>query len=353
MRRLFEWTADEKQFAAAFIKRWKTSTKHHTSKAIYSLIAHMIGEGLGAGFKNVEGSQDFIMKSSVDKYDKMTQEEEIKQYAVNVFKLIDANRDKIGGPEMRAAISRDNFVKGFLLAYGYGTLQERELTNRGYDMKTLNEDFAELFDSAQEEDDMFPETDIDDDDEFDYLNDEEEGWDKNVSPSWDTYDDDGNIVEDDEDNMIKSEITGEVWEDEEDGGLGEFSFDEDDEDDEDLTPSPRDYIEEEEDYSDADPLMDSKDFEFDNTKVPPFGESKINFVESFEKIYTNRLTEGGKRKNMSQDTIDTFVHQLLLIPDPVRRQEVVDEIFKKIAEENAKQAERLAKKTAQFVPEVA
>jgi hypothetical protein len=34
------------------------------------------------------------------------------------------------------------------------------------------------------------------------------------------------------------------------------------------------------------PLMDSKDFEFDNTKVPPFGESKINFVD-FNELVSN------------------------------------------------------------------
>jgi ATP sulfurylase len=52
-------------------------------------------------------------------------------------------------------------------------------------------------------------------------------------------------------------------------------------------------------------------------------------MNTFDKLY-----EGGKRKNISQDTIDSFIHQLLLIPDSVRRQEVVDEIFSAIKTEN-------------------
>jgi hypothetical protein len=56
------------------------------------------------------------------------------------------------------------------------------------------------------------------------------------------------------------------------------------------------------------------------------------------------IREGGHRKNMSQETVDRFVHELLLVPDSQRRQEIVDEIFEKIAEENAKAYEKSQKK---------
>ena len=66
----------------------------------------------------------------------------------------------------------------------------------------------------------------------------------------------------------------------------------------------------------------------------------------FEQTYkkSHNLQEGGKRKNMPQETIDRFIHQLLLVPidamdtkDPskTRRQAIVDEIFNAIKDRNS------------------
>jgi hypothetical protein len=75
--------------------------------------------------------------------------------------------------------------------------------------------------------------------------------------------------------------------------------------------------------------------EFNNQTTP----IQENRIINFSKI----LQEGGKRKNMPQSTIDSFIHQLLLIPadkkgnkdeNISRRQEIVNEIFEAIAEKN-------------------
>jgi hypothetical protein len=65
-----------------------------------------------------------------------------------------------------------------------------------------------------------------------------------------------------------------------------------------------------------------------------------------------RLAEGGPRKNMSQETIDKFIHELLLVPDSARRQEIVNMIFEKIKEENQKAYERSQKKLAKTETQV-
>jgi hypothetical protein len=77
------------------------------------------------------------------------------------------------------------------------------------------------------------------------------------------------------------------------------------------------------------------------------------YHESFKSIFNkSKLQEGGPRKNMSQDTINRFVHELLLVPDATRRQEIVDEIFEKIAEENMKSFQKSQKKLDQTEEEV-
>ncbi len=52
------------------------------------------------------------------------------------------------------------------------------------------------------------------------------------------------------------------------------------------------------------------------------------------------LQEGGKRKNIPQDTVDKFVHQLLLIEDPQERVRVVNEINDIIRQKNAEASQK-------------
>ena len=69
--------------------------------------------------------------------------------------------------------------------------------------------------------------------------------------------------------------------------------------------------------------------------TPPLREmSYFNFVEDYSEFDAPRISEGGKRRNMPQETIDKFVHQLCLIPYPEERQRVVDEIFERIRDKN-------------------
>jgi len=67
------------------------------------------------------------------------------------------------------------------------------------------------------------------------------------------------------------------------------------------------------------------------------GMGKIVSLDTRNGMKESMLQEGGKRKNMSQETINKFIHELLLIPDATRRQEVVDEIFAAIKEKNTEQ----------------
>jgi hypothetical protein len=76
----------------------------------------------------------------------------------------------------------------------------------------MDSDYLDDYEDTWEEGDddlkLSDDLDLDDNDDFEDIYDSEEleeslresdGWDKNVSPSWDTYDDDGNIVEDEPD----------------------------------------------------------------------------------------------------------------------------------------------------------
>jgi hypothetical protein len=271
---LFEAKKTAQEFANAMIKRLTYGNwRNFSGRMVPQLISSIIQEGVGAGLKTETNREDFIMVSSVPKADTSTsQEEEVKLYANEVYEWCRRLFLKVNtGPAVRAALTKQNIINGFLTAYGYKPLKESTLTN----MK-LDEDFSELFDSEEDEYSAFPDElsfDAASDDQFDYLNDEEE--------------------------YPVPTVTPEMW---------------------------------------AHSWMDDDAWEEEQRQFGPIGES---FNAVYEK---SRLQEGGPRKNMSQETIDRFVHELLLVPDATRRQEIVDEIFEKIAEENAKAYEKSQKK---------
>jgi len=255
----------------------------------------------------------------------------------------------------------------------------------------LEERFAELFDSASEEQLMFPDDnddyiELEGDDDFDYLN-----------SDTDPYDDELNYGEVDTLNESKFK---DIMFGKEDShgdrdwgrtkrrvkaaaaegknpvdrflrGAGKYIshdiFGGDLWDD--MSETQDDYINGEGDYP-YDPKYTAKSqrrhrvWELKDSFGPRAGnfpepelipvENKSEELEesmnNFENIYKESLREGGKRKNMSQETVDRFIHQLLLIPMETpaldkekaeagvnRRQEIVDEIFNKIKDKNTEQ----------------
>jgi len=95
--------------------------------------------------------------------------------------------------------------------------------------------------------------------------------------------------------------------------------------------------------------------EFNGTEVIPHLDKVADsngrlYVRAIESI--QRINEGGKRKNMSQETIDKFIHELCLIPietpanDKItfnRRQEIINEIQAEITKRNTKGFEKQQK----------
>jgi hypothetical protein len=287
--RLFEAVVDAQQFARAFATRI-VKYKDLSDKTISWLIAHIKGEGIGMGFKGVHGAQDFIMKSNIPQNDTTTsQKEEVIAYANQVYDNV-AKMLQPAGPLYRTQVTRQKIVNGFLLAYGFEIQDTSKLNN----MKKIKE----VFDPNNLDDNTF-------EDELEQYDSSED------------FSDDGDFPE------LFTEVD-----------TNEHNFDEVFNDSDLQTFDAADY--------------DDYDFEEDEYEEEPEDqlEKEISlYHESFKKVFElSHLQEGGPRKNMSQETIDRFVHELLLVPDGSRRQEIVDEIFEKIAEENARAYEKSQKK---------